>query len=200
MCIRETCLFHNDISSHFKFLLSNERLDFCEKMTKIWWPRELNALQIEKNHLQIKKTTSSIWQHTGCKYSQHNQKRNALQIKCICLCCEHLHHLLSNWWKCFLDLLVLFLFACVFWSCSALSSLGHHTKMINNADYFSQPSLIIFTKGADIFGHDCIPYIYIPKLLFTCFTTPCHYNTSIVIFFFKVILSFSMSICIHGFW
>ncbi len=43
----------------------------------------------------------------------------------ICLCCEHLHHLLSKWWKCFLDLLVLFLFACVFWSCSALSSLGH---------------------------------------------------------------------------
>ncbi len=33
--------------------------------------------------------------------------------------------LLSNWWRCFLDLLVLFLFACVFWSCSALSFLGH---------------------------------------------------------------------------
>ncbi len=43
----------------------------------------------------------------------------------ICLRCEHLHRLLSNWWKCFLDLLVFFLFACVFWSCSALSSLGH---------------------------------------------------------------------------
>ncbi len=25
-----------------------------------------------------------------------------------------------------------------------------------NADTFSQPSLIIFTKGADILGHDCI--------------------------------------------
>ncbi len=85
-----------------------------------------------KKHLQIKKTLSSIWQRT-C--SQHNQKRNALQIKCIwlccehlqcfciCLCCEHLHHLLSKWWKCFLNLL--FLFACVFWSCTALSSLGH---------------------------------------------------------------------------
>ncbi len=32
-------------------------------------------------------------------------------------------------------------------------------KRINNADSFSQPSLIIFTKGADIFGHDCT-YIY----------------------------------------
>ncbi len=28
-------------------------------------------------------------------------------------------------------------------------------KRINNADTFSQPSLIIFTKGADIFGHNC---------------------------------------------
>ncbi len=25
----------------------------------------------------------------------------------VWLCCEHLHHLLSNWWRCFLDLLVL---------------------------------------------------------------------------------------------
>ncbi len=31
MCIRENNLFHNDISPHFKFLLSNERLDLCEK-------------------------------------------------------------------------------------------------------------------------------------------------------------------------
>ncbi len=34
---------------------------------------------------------------------------------------------LSNRWRCFLNLLLLFLFACVFWSCSALSSLGHRT-------------------------------------------------------------------------
>ncbi len=128
-----------------------------------------------KKRLQIKKTTSSIWQHARCKCSQHNQKKKRaanrkqrLQIKkttfihltthtllmlttqpkkkraankmylvvlwafavCffICLCCEHLHHLLSNWWRCFLDLLVLFLFACLFWSCSALSSLGHRRK------------------------------------------------------------------------
>ncbi len=31
MCIREKHLFHNDISLHFKFVLSNERLDFCDK-------------------------------------------------------------------------------------------------------------------------------------------------------------------------
>ncbi len=106
-------------------------------MIHIRWPRELNALQIEKR-LQIKKTTSSIWQCTRCKCSQHNQtKKRAANKKYlvvlwafavgffICLCCEHFHHLLSNWWRYFLDLLALFLFACVFWSCSALSSLGH---------------------------------------------------------------------------
>ncbi len=73
------------------------------------------------------------------------KKRNALQNKMyfvvlwafavcffICLCSEHFHHLLSKWWKYFLDLLVLFLFGCVFWSCSALSSLGHRTNQISN--------------------------------------------------------------------
>ncbi len=110
-----------------------------------------------KKHLQIKKTLSSIWQRTRCKRSQHNQKRNALQIKCIWLCCEHLQcvslfvcvvsicsvclylFVLSKWWKCFLDLLVLFLFACVFWSCSALSSLSHrrcfYPKRLTNEEY-----------------------------------------------------------------
>ncbi len=32
-------------------------------------------------------------------------------------------------------------------------------KRINNTDSFSQPCLIIFTKGDDIFGHDCIMII-----------------------------------------
>ncbi len=35
MCIRENHLFHNDISSHFKFLLSNEMLDFVIFLNKI---------------------------------------------------------------------------------------------------------------------------------------------------------------------
>ncbi len=37
-------------------------------------------------------------------------------------------------------------------------------KRINNADLFSQTCLIIFTKDANIFGHDCMcvyMYIYI---------------------------------------
>ncbi len=125
----------------------------------------------KKKHLQIKKTLSSIWQPTRCRCSQHNQKRNVLQIKCIWLCCEHLqcvslfgcvvsicpiccqnemffwfagafsicmfflklHTSYANTYvfvcvvsicpiccqneNVFLDLLVLFLFACFFWSC-----------------------------------------------------------------------------------
>ncbi len=35
MCIREKHLFHNDISPQFKFVLSNERLDFCELTMQI---------------------------------------------------------------------------------------------------------------------------------------------------------------------
>ncbi len=65
-------LFHNDISPQFKFVLTNERLDFCDKKKKI--------------------------------------------------------------------------------------------KRINNADSFSQPSLVIFTKGADIFGHGST-YIHTYKVL-----------------------------------
>ncbi len=34
MCIREKHLFHNYISTHFKFLLSNERLDKKKKKIK----------------------------------------------------------------------------------------------------------------------------------------------------------------------
>ncbi len=30
MCIREKHLFHNDIFPYFKFLFSNEKLDFCD--------------------------------------------------------------------------------------------------------------------------------------------------------------------------
>ncbi len=91
-----------------------------------------------KKHLQIKKTTFVILtMHTlQMLKTQPKKKRAANKMYLvvlwafavcffICLYGEHLHHLLSNWWKYFLDLLVLFLFACVFWSCIALSSLSH---------------------------------------------------------------------------
>ncbi len=63
----------------------------CEDL---WLLRELNALQIEKKkHMQIEKTTSSIWQHTRCKCSQHNQIKT-LKSLFVCVvsicstCCE----------------------------------------------------------------------------------------------------------------
>ncbi len=93
---------------------------------------QILTTQPKKKHLQIKKTTVvNLTTHTlQMLTTQLKKKRAAHQVYVwafavcffICLCCDHL---LSNWWKCFLDLLVLFLFACVFWSCSALSSLGH---------------------------------------------------------------------------
>ncbi len=92
---------------------------------KIRWPRKLNMLQIEKKQLQIKKTVHLfVW--LCCEH-----------LQCVsCFCCELLQQLLSNW--CFLDLLALFLFACVFWSCSDLTSLGHcikgHNKTGENND------------------------------------------------------------------
>ncbi len=91
-----------------------------------------------------KRTTSSIWQHTRCKCSQHNQTMQQIQFF-ICLCCEHLQHLLSNWWRCFLDLLVLFLFVCVFWSWSTLSSLGHRIFPCNSNKL--RQKLSSFKKG-----------------------------------------------------
>ncbi len=38
-----------------------------------------------KKHLQIKKTTSWIWQHTHCKYSQHNQTKKYAANKILYL-------------------------------------------------------------------------------------------------------------------
>ncbi len=112
---------------------SSERcLDTILFLSSTGTPFDLRTLRTEK-HLQIKNTTSSILQHMHCKCSQHNQIKKRAANKIIYLCCEHLHHLLSNWLRCFLDLQVLFLFACAFWSCSALSSLGHRINVYKHA-------------------------------------------------------------------
>ncbi len=56
-----------------------------------------------KKRLQIKKSTSSIWQRTRCKYSQHNQIKNGFpfntRVRCqidedvflICWCFFYFH-------------------------------------------------------------------------------------------------------------
>ncbi len=65
----------------------------------------------------------TMYLHFKCDFYIEKETR----CKWNSLCCEYLQQLLSNW-GCFLDLLVLFLFARVFWSCSALNSLGHCRK------------------------------------------------------------------------
>ncbi len=91
------------------------------------WLREINLLQIEKNACKLRKYFINLTTHVRCKCSQHNQIKKCTTNKNLYLFAlwAFAVRLLPNWWKCFLDLLVLFLFACVFWSCSALSSLGH---------------------------------------------------------------------------
>ncbi len=65
-------------------------------------------LQIEKKHLQMKKTLSSIWQHTWankethCTCSQHNQKRNAR--------CKY------NLFDCVVSICSVFLYLFVLWA------------------------------------------------------------------------------------
>ncbi len=49
-----------------------------------------------RKHIQIKETTSSIWQHTRCKCSQHNQKKKrAANIKKLL----QIKKTLSSIWK-----------------------------------------------------------------------------------------------------
>ncbi len=81
-----------------------------------------------KKHLQIKKTTSSIWQHTLQILTA--QPRNALQIKFFIWLWAFVPPAVKLM-KMFSWFAGAFLFACVFWSCSALSSLGHRTFQSN---------------------------------------------------------------------
>ncbi len=47
---REKHLFRNDISPHFKFLLSNERLDFCDIYFFIKDQKDYSVKKISKSH------------------------------------------------------------------------------------------------------------------------------------------------------
>ncbi len=94
---------------------------------KIWWAKKLKS---RKNICKLRKqlrqfdNTSTVNTHNTTK-----QRKKHSIFACVVSICNTM---LSNWGKCFLDLLVLFLFACVFWSCSTLSSLGHCTNQTRN--------------------------------------------------------------------
>ncbi len=57
------------------------------------WPREHNALQLQK-------TLLSIWQHTRCKCSQHNQKKKRCKYNvfgCVVSICSVFLYLFALW-------------------------------------------------------------------------------------------------------
>ncbi len=68
-------------------------------------------------------------------------------------------------------------------------------KRINNADSFSQPSLIIFTKGANNSDHDCI-YIYIYTVIIFIFIFSVFILNFILHLLFHVLLSFFIFISV----
>ncbi len=72
---------------------------------------------------------------------------------------------------------------------------------MNNTDTFSQPSLIIFTKGADIFGHNCIYYFYYNSITDIQITP--HLKLTLIILLIKTLLNvwftFSIKCLIFGF-
>ncbi len=54
------------------------------------WPRELKPLQIEKKTCKLRKQLPQFDNTHAANAHTTTKKRNALQIKCIWLCCEHL--------------------------------------------------------------------------------------------------------------
>ncbi len=67
-----------------------------------------------------------------------------------------------------------FLFACVFWSCSELTSLGHHTLFnFCTAGYYKYAYVIIFRLGY-IFNFICV-FCSIVLVLFVIFSFLLHY-------------------------
>ncbi len=62
------------------------------KITDSFSGRESSMRCNFRKHMQIKETTSSIWQHTRCKGSQHNQKKKrAANRKNTCKLRKHFH-------------------------------------------------------------------------------------------------------------
>ncbi len=104
------------------------------KRSLIWWPRELNALQIEKNTCKLRKHLHQF-DSRCCKCSQHNQikKRTANKILFGCVvsicstCCQTDEDVFLIC-RCFF-------YVHVFSEVAALCSLGHRTLMLTKATF-----------------------------------------------------------------
>ncbi len=100
-------------------------VNFKQIFNFVRWPRELNALQLQKTHANRKSTSKSRkhlhqFDSKCCKCSQHNQIKNFICSAFLCLVVlwAFAARVLSNWWSCLLNLQVFFLFA-VRWALSA---------------------------------------------------------------------------------
>ncbi len=61
----------------------------------VWWPRELNVLQIQITTCKLTKQLPQF-DNAHAANAHNTTKKETSYKKCVCLCCEHLHHLLSN--------------------------------------------------------------------------------------------------------
>ncbi len=72
-----------------------------QRLIKMWnlrWPRELNALQLQKTYANRKSTSKSRkhfhhFDSRWCKCSQHKQINLICSAFLFWLCCEHLQHM-----------------------------------------------------------------------------------------------------------
>ncbi len=68
-------------------------------------------------------------------------------------------------------------------------------KRINNADLFSQPPLVIFTKGANISGGHCIYLSFYRSIIQFIILQFCHFiHPSIIVL--SIVLSIYRSVCL----
>ncbi len=74
---------------HLYFLTLPEQCMYCGRKHYPTVAERAQRAANRKNTCKLRKHFRQF-DNTRCKCSQHNQKRNALQIKCIWLCCVHL--------------------------------------------------------------------------------------------------------------
>ncbi len=130
-----------------------------------------NTFKLRKHFPQFDNTHAANAHNT-------TKNRNTLQIKCIWLCCEHLQRVslfvcvvsicticCQNDENAFLICWCFFYFSEVFWSCSALSSLGHRmlpTQLLVNNPHDKQP-----VEQHSTYYRSLLSYLTCP--VFSCF-------------------------------
>ncbi len=99
---------------HAVVLPTRHQLAQTFKVLALRWPRELNALQLEKTHANRKSSRKSRkhfhhFDSRWCKCSQHNQINFICSAFLFWLCCEHLQRV-----RCQIDESVFLICRCFF--------------------------------------------------------------------------------------